>query len=685
MTASLAERCAAGGEQIRRNERERQRLMDAPEFIRLWDGEWNLHHVCGNEYEHTFSWVSNDTGTGSIELDFDSPQGLWLYDMWGRLERDEKRNVHITVDDPAGARWGGRLDSCTVSHKEDGQRVVIAEFLHDYEDLKWVTVWSNPFLPAAFQFPRGFLLAGPVTWILKTTLWLQLFRYKNPLITIPDDPLDFSAYDDFLDMSTWDIVVKPTSFIEAMESGVVWGLVSSRWKTWHDMAHVMLEDSELSVECTRWLEGDPPPWDGANLRHGTLVVDIVDKSGTFIGTAHGGTMLDGFGRTVAEFFEDFVDSSLDLVLDTDSPQEYFIPGNRLTHKEQPGVVYLEGIGSGIETSDFINSPAKGDTVNVGGHSMPGINESISASIQAVYDILGNLVLIGSLGGTVDTLLQPLYEDCVSGDTIIEGPDGKERIDVLAERGGSFRVWARTEDGACVPATAVFAFKKGHTELFEYVLANGYSIKATRQHRWLTRAGWEETAKAVVGTDVATIDGFSPVVAIHPLGKQDFYDMHVPGLENYLANGIWNHNTILAWWSMKNTERAQNSGWSRYHEYRQDGAGKAYTIASLMVLRAGFWATKTTLSNKITITNNSPFLIGPKGHWWHDDRIGFNLQDDPTGRIWVDRARKIELKRDAEGKHWVATVGDERLLQDPAMKAWGRIEQIVASLSELGAW
>lgn len=554
MTASLAERCAAGGEQIRRNERERQRLMDAPELIRLWDGEWNLHHVCGDEYEHTFSWVSNDTGTGSIELDFDSPQGLWLYDMWGRLERDEKRNVHITVDDPAGARWGGRLDSCTVSHKEDGQRVVVAEFLHDYEDLKWVTVWSNPFLPAAFQFPRAFLLAGPVTWILKTTLWLQLFRYKNPLITIPDDPLDFSAYDDFLDMSTWDIVVKPTSFIEAMESGVVWGLVSSRWKTWHDMAHVMLEDSELSVECTRWLEGDPPPWDGANLRHGTLVVDIVDKSGTFIGTAHGGTMLDGFGRTVAEFFEDFVDSSLDLLLDTDSPQEYFIPGNRLTHKEQPGVVYLEGIGSGIETSDFINSPAKGDTVNVGGHSMPGINESISASIQAVYDILGNLVLIGSLGGTVDTLLQPLYED-----------------------------------------------------------------------------------------------------------------------------------TILAWWSMKNTERAQNSGWSRYHEYFQDGAGKAYTIASLMVLRAGFWATKTTLSNKITITNNSPFLIGPKGHWWHDDRIGFNLQDDPTGRIWVDRARKIELKRDAEGKHWVATVGDERLLQDPAMKAWGRIEQIVASLSELGAW
>ena len=120
--------------------------MDAPELIRLWDGEWNLHHLMGNENEHTWEWVSNDTGTGSIEVDFDSPQGLWLYDMWGRLERDEKRGVHITVDDPAGARWGGRLESCIVTHTEGGDRKVVAEFLHDYENLKWITVWSNPFL-----------------------------------------------------------------------------------------------------------------------------------------------------------------------------------------------------------------------------------------------------------------------------------------------------------------------------------------------------------------------------------------------------------------------------------------------------------------------------------------------------------------------------------------------------------
>jgi len=105
----------------------------------------------------------------------------------------------------------------------------------------------------------------------------------------------------------------------------------------------------------------------------------------------------------------------------------------------------------------------------------------------------------------------------------------------------------------------------------------------------------------------------------------------------------------------------------------------------MVLRAGFWATKTTLSNKVTITKNTPYLIGPNGHWFVDDRIGFNLQDDPTGRIWVDRARTVELKRDADGKQWVATIGDDRLLQDPAQRAWQRIEGMVASLRDIGVW
>jgi hypothetical protein len=551
----LAAQCEAIWEATNRHEKERNRLRDEGELIRLWDGEWGLQHAIWDEYEHSFTWLSNDTGPGHLEVAFDTPAGYWLYDMWGRMERGEKRNVHITVD-YCGARWGGRLDGCQVETRDDGDKVVVADFNHDYEDVKWVTVWSNPFLPAFFQAPRVFLLPGPVTWVLKMALHLQLFRFHNPLITIPDDPLDFGSYFDFLDQSTWDIVVKPTTFLEAAESGVVWGIVFSRWRNWHDMAHSMLEDAELSVDCRRYLNGDPAPWEGANLRHGTLVIDIIDKSGVHIGSSNGGSIFDGLFRTAAEFTDDFLDSTDDLILDTNAPKDYFLPGLRLTNKEWPYAVYQEGPGSGIQSSAFVNSPAKGDTVAVGGHSMPGVNEAISASIQAAGDILGSIFQIGSLGGTIDTLLKPLYED-----------------------------------------------------------------------------------------------------------------------------------TVLAWISVKSIERAQNSGWSRYHEYFQDGANKAYTIASLMVLRAGFWATKTTLSAQLKVIDGSPFLIGDRGlgHWWVDDRLGFALEDDKSGRIWMDRCRKLELKRGEDGLEWLPTIGDPRMLEDPAQRAWGRIEDLVAGLKELGAW
>ena len=549
-TLTLEEQCEQIWAATLKQEKDERRTRQTDVLLRLWDGEWDLHHVIRQEYEASFSWISNDSGTARIELPFDSHEGFWLYDMFGRMERGEKRNVHITAD-YCGARWGGRLEKCVVEQRDDGDQVVVADFMHDYENVKWTTVWSNPFLPAAFQVPRAFLLAGPVNWILKTALHLQFFRYHNPLITVPDDPLDLSSYFEWLDQSTWDMVVKPTKFSEAVDSGVVWGLVSSRWANWHDMAHTMLEDSELSVECRRYLTGDPEPWEGANLRHGTLVIDILDKSGVHIGTSNGGSAFDGLLRTFAEFADDFIDSSLDIITDSSYPQDYFLPNIRLTHKEFPYVVYQQ-----VETGQFVNSPAKADTVSVGGHSMPGINETISASIQAAGDIIGNLVMIGSLGGTIDTLLKPLYED-----------------------------------------------------------------------------------------------------------------------------------TVLAWWTVKSNERAQNSGWSRYREYFQDGANKAYTIAALMVLRAGFWATKTTLSNKLAVADGSPYLVGDQGvgHYWLDDRLGFIVPNDITKRIWMDRARKIELKISVDGIEWLPTIGDDRALQDPAQRAWGKIERMVAALRDLGVY
>jgi len=559
-TLPLQQQCADTWRLTREHKSAEDRRRREPPVIRLFDAEWACQHVIsGIEYEASFTWVSNDTGPGMIEIPFDHPAALWIHDSQGRIDRGEGRNVHMTVD-YCGSRWSGRLDKAVVESRDDGSTVMSLAFAHDYENLKFITCWSNPFLGAPVQLPRAWLLAGPVPWILLTTLHVNLWRIHNPLITIPDDPLDITQWDDAFDQSNWPMVVKPQSFVDAMKSGAVWGLVSSRWANWHDMAKILLEDSELTVTCTRFLEGDPSPWDGANLRPGTLVIDIEDKSGKHIGTSAGGSLFDGLVRTVAEFTDDFLDSTDNLIRDNEYPADYFLPDYYATNREYPYVVYRTGEGSGVETSKFINSPAKAVTVAVGGHSMPGVNEAISASIQAVGDIWGNLVMVGSLGGTIDTMIKPIYED-----------------------------------------------------------------------------------------------------------------------------------TLLAWMSVKNLNRAANAGWSRYEEFFQDvggSTGKAYTIASLMVLRAGFWATKTVLANEMTVLDASPYLVGGNGlgHYFLDDRIGFALENDPTGQVWIDRARKIELKWDSETfPEWVPTIGDPRNLQDPAQRAWGKIEQMIAAMRDLGVW
>ena len=531
------------------------RIRREKPVTRLWDAEWNIQFVLGDEYSAKFNWISNDSGPGQIELPFTSAAAQWIYDYQSRLDNGEGRTVGLTVD-YCGARWSGMLQKFAVEQREDGDIVLVCDFLHDYEKLRWYTVVSNPFMPDAFQFPRAFLLAGPITWTLRMTLFLAIWREHNPFITWPDDPMDLDNWLTMgLDMSDWHIVVKPESFLDALASGVVWAVATSRWTNFHDMAYYMCEDAELSIVVRRYLPGDDLPWDGANLRYGTLVVDFVDKSGIMIGTSYGGSVFDGLVRTAIEFADDFIDSTLDVVADADTPDDYFLVGSRYTDPVKPYVVFYEGDTSTIQTSSWIYSPSKGVQISVGGHSAPGVNEAISASIQAVGDIVGNLVQIGSLGGTIDTLLAPIYED-----------------------------------------------------------------------------------------------------------------------------------TILAWQSFKSNERANNTGWDRYFNYFQDGAGKAYTISALLVLRAGMWATKTTVTWKVSVSDGQPYMVGDNGigHFFLDDRVGLVLKGDD--KIHMDRCRKIELAWAPESPpEWNITIGDERIFQDPAQRALGKIERLIAGLHDIGVW
>ena len=439
------------------DELEQARL--APPLVRLWDGDWLLRTRIAGEISAHFQWKLNETGVATVVLPFDHHVVEWVIG-W----RMRKRNVHITCDKD-GARWGGRLNRLVVTRTDSGDRELRMEFLHDYEELKHVLVWSNPVLPAAVQFPRAFTLAGPSIWSLKTALFLNLMRNQNSLFTLPDDPLDFSQWTGNLNMANWPIAMRGGSFLGDSSPHAI---ISSRFKTFHDLAAPILADAQLMVTCQRWLEGDPEPWPGYTPRNGQLIVDIVDKSGWFGATGTGGNILQGILRTVMQLGDDLVDSDRSIVSDPNVVPER---GDWLgTAPSNPWIVLRDGDVTGIESSEFSWQPATDVQVVVGGHSMPFVNELISSAVQLAGD-LASSTFIGpnvNLGQVADTLLAPLYTDTLLAWMAVKSF-------VRAQEAGWSHYFERMPTGAdrAYTLSSLMALRRGFWETRERV---GHKLK-----------------------------------------------------------------------------------------------------------------------------------------------------------------------------------------------------------------
>lgn len=414
---TLLEQCEAIWNASMVTRRDEERVRGETPVMRIWDAEWHMQHLVGNPLSYEFEWVENDTGTGEIVVFAESSVGQWLIDIDARIQAGQGVAPHITCD-YVGGRWGGRLEDVSIEATDTGDEIVTATFLHDYENVKWIECWPTPFLPAAIQW-KAWILLGPSDWCALTTLMVNLWRSQNSLLTLPDDPLDLSSYSLGFDVSEWPIVVNPISFIDAMAGGSLWSMPIIRMKTWHDAFQAILADAELSVQADRWLEGDDEPWEGANLRSGTLVISIVNKSGRYTGTSESGNLFAGLFNTIAQFTADSIDTTLSLITDTDMPGEYLTIGYKSTDRTMPYVILRPGHTPGVISAKFTVTPEKGYQILTGGRSMPGVNEAISAIIQAIGDVIGDNIVVpvlgnslGSIGGAIDALLKPFYENTI---------------------------------------------------------------------------------------------------------------------------------------------------------------------------------------------------------------------------------------------------------------------------------
>lgn len=417
----------------RQRKREKERLK--PAMIRLWDGDYNLRGEVAGERSGFFEFIENEPGTGQLILSLDHYLAKWVMNFKGR----EKRNVHVTFD-KQGARWAGRMDNYRVVKDEKGDRYLQIDFIHDIEELKYIYCWANPFLRPEVQFPKMWIVFGPAKWCLLLTLFVNILRLETSLWTIPDNPLDINEWMPFsFNPANWTQIVKPFPFLGDNSNLTI---VFSRFKSFYDVAKMVLADSQLTLECRRYLKGeDPHPFEDLRgemglgfiedlfqhipIRHGCLVWDIVDKSGWGEGTSYGGSLLTGLVRTIEGIASDGMTPNVDLYQgDPEFPGDYYRPWYQGTHPRVPWVVYEEGIYNGIKSSEFVYYEAKAASFLMGGHSMPGINEAISAGVNMAGDFVTSMInsalaaggAVGTaidmppLGGVMDAVAKIFYED-----------------------------------------------------------------------------------------------------------------------------------------------------------------------------------------------------------------------------------------------------------------------------------
>lgn len=411
-----------------RLEAERERRLTPP-LVRLWDGDMNLRGVCSQLNEASFQFVDNETGTGVIEIPADHYLGKWII-----ATHQRKKNVIITADQD-GARWSGSIESFEFTKDSNGRKYVRVTFLSDYQHLKNIVVYSNPFLPPEIQFPRLWVIFGQARWCLKTTLFLNLLRLNTHAWTLPDNPMDLGGWFD-LDQSNWTQVVKP----DLTPDTSVGAIVHSRFATMHEVSRKTVADGQLSWEYRRYLDGDPQPWPGANLRHGTIVWDLVDKSGWNTGTSFGGSLFAGLVREFTSISGNGIDQSLETVDDPNIPGSYFASGVLGTDPSMPAVVFRDGEHTAVQESTFTHKPPGSVGILAGGSSMPGVNEGIRATIQAVGDALAMIPGVPPVGGIADALISPIFMDVFMA-------FGKHRNVQRANELGAFYYHERFQDGA----------------------------------------------------------------------------------------------------------------------------------------------------------------------------------------------------------------------------------------------
>lgn len=165
--------------------------------------------------------------------------------------------------------------------------------------------------------------------------------------------------------------------------------------------------------------------------------------------------------------------------------------------------------------------------------------------------------------------RPMLSDlreCVTGDTLVMLSNG-QRTQIRELVGQQPEVLALTPDERLVRATSDMVWSVGVKPVFALRLSSGRTLRCTAQHRVYGASGWVRLEDVKLGNHLAVVDTivelsvplyarenvqtekqtssdlfWDEVVEIVTAGEEEVFDLTVPGVSSWLADGIVSHNS-----------------------------------------------------------------------------------------------------------------------------------------------
>jgi len=135
--------------------------------------------------------------------------------------------------------------------------------------------------------------------------------------------------------------------------------------------------------------------------------------------------------------------------------------------------------------------------------------------------------------------------CVHPDTLLDTPDGP--CPISKWRGGEIYSY---KDGERITTYATPSVEGTEEDLYQVEIANGRKVICTDEHKFMTFDGWKMLKELGVmdpyvlstNPDVETVTHFYRVLNVVKVGREKYWDLHVPETNCYFAQGILHHNS-----------------------------------------------------------------------------------------------------------------------------------------------